>query len=124
MDIPTYLTTLYQRQFQVADFTTSALGDPSTSLAMFFGTGAPTNFGSFGDPALDAALATGRGSLDPARRAAAYADAGRVIIDRVPALFFTENRVGHIAAGKVGGLPDPTGQSVVNISPASLWITR
>ncbi|MFI1581152.1 ABC transporter substrate-binding protein [Embleya sp. NPDC020630] len=124
LDVPTYLSTLYQRQFQVADFTTSAFGDPSTGLNMFFGAGSPTNFAGFADPALDTALATGRGALDPARRGAAYADAGRVLVEQAPALFLTENRVGFIAAAKVGGLPDLAGRSVVNVSPAALWVTR
>ncbi|MGC0415592.1 ABC transporter substrate-binding protein [Embleya sp. AB8] len=116
-------TALFQHQFQVADFTTSVLGDTDTGLSSVFATGGMVNFASYANPKVTALLASGRASLDPARRGADYNEATKTIVQEAPALFFTENRVGYLASAKVGGLPELSRASTVNLSPASLWLT-
>ncbi|WP_157815573.1 ABC transporter substrate-binding protein [Kitasatospora sp. CB02891] len=117
-------TALMQRQFQVMDFITSMFGDTDTALAGLFPSDAPYNFTGYRNPAVDRAIADGRAALDPARRAAAYNEASKAIVADAPMLFLTENQAGFAASAKVGGLPDLSKRSVVNVSPATLWVKR
>ncbi|MGW4380628.1 ABC transporter substrate-binding protein [Kitasatospora sp. NPDC004531] len=117
-------TALTQRQFQVMDFVTSMFGDTDTALNSLFPADAPYNFTGWHHPAADRAIAEGRASLDPAKRAAAYNEASKAVVEDAPMLFLTENQAGFAASAKVGGLPDLSKRTVVNLSPAVLWVKR
>ncbi|MFE6668718.1 ABC transporter substrate-binding protein [Streptomyces sp. NPDC057697] len=117
-------TALMQRKFQVLDFVTSMFGDTDTALSSLFPTKAPYNFTGYADSEVDEAIARGRASMDPARRAAAYNEASKTIVEDAPVLFLTENPAGFVASSRVGGLPDLSKRSIINVSPAGLWVKR
>ncbi|MFF2040535.1 ABC transporter substrate-binding protein [Kitasatospora sp. NPDC058170] len=115
-------TALIQRKFQVMDFVTSLFGDTDTALSSLYGTGAAYNFTGWSSPKADQAIAAGRATVDTAQRAAAYGEAARAVVEQAPMLFLTENPAGFIASAKVGGLPDLSRRTVINVSPATLWV--
>ncbi|MFD9601548.1 hypothetical protein [Streptomyces sp. NPDC059970] len=39
-------------------------------------------------------------------------------------LFLAENPAGFLASAEVGGLPDLSRRTVVNVSPAGLWVKK
>ncbi|MFI2608343.1 ABC transporter substrate-binding protein [Kitasatospora sp. NPDC018619] len=117
-------TAMFQRKFQVMDFVTSLFGDTDTALGSLYLPDSPLNFTSWSDPEAGKAIAEGRASTDAAQRSAAYDRAARRVVDEVPMAFLTENSTGFLAAAKVGGLPDLSRRTVVNVSPATLWVKR
>ncbi|MEV7928242.1 MULTISPECIES: ABC transporter substrate-binding protein [unclassified Kitasatospora] len=117
-------TAMLQRKFQVIDFPTSMFGDTDTALTNLYLSNSPYNFMSWSDPETSKAIAEGRASTDPAKRAAAYQQAARRVVGEVPMAFLTENTVGFLAGAKVGGLPDLSKRTVLNVSPAPLWVKR
>ncbi|MBD0707064.1 MULTISPECIES: ABC transporter substrate-binding protein [unclassified Streptomyces] len=117
-------TAMMQRKFQVLDFVTSMFGDTDTAMTNMFSSKGMYNFTGYADPEVDAAIARGRASVDPAARAEAYNQASKKIIEDAPAAFLTENRTGFIASDRIGGLPDLSKRSIVNVSPAVLWVKR
>ncbi|MFB6892204.1 ABC transporter substrate-binding protein [Kitasatospora sp. NPDC056327] len=117
-------TAMYQRQFQVMDFVTSMFGDTDTALANLFGPDSPYNFSGWTNAEAGQAIAAGRATVDPARRALAYQKAAQAVVDEAPVLFLTENPVGFLASARTGGLPDLSGRTVVNVSPAGLWVKK
>ncbi|MEV7770075.1 ABC transporter substrate-binding protein [Kitasatospora sp. NPDC086791] len=117
-------TAMLQRTFQVMDFVTSMFGDTDTALATLYRPDSPYNFTGWSDPEAERAIAEGRSSTDAAKRTAAYTTAAGRVVAEAPMLFLTENTVGFLAAAKVGGLPDLSKRTVLNVSPATLWVKR
>ncbi|MER6365202.1 ABC transporter substrate-binding protein [Kitasatospora sp. NPDC001527] len=122
MDPAALGTSLAQRKFQVQGFVTSMFGDTDTALSTLFSADAPYNFTGWSDPKAEQAIAAGRAGLDQAQRAAAYNEAAKAVVEQAPMLFLTENPAGFMATTKVGGLPDLSKRTVVNVSPATLWL--
>ncbi|MBD0676460.1 ABC transporter substrate-binding protein [Streptomyces sp. CBMA156] len=117
-------TAMLQRKFQVMDFITSMFGDTDTALASLYLPNSPYNFTGWSDPEAQQAIAEGRSSIDPAKRGAAYNRAAARVVGEAPMLFLTENTLGFVGATKVGGLPDLSKRTVLNLSPATLWVKR
>ncbi|MFE6051543.1 ABC transporter substrate-binding protein [Kitasatospora sp. NPDC056446] len=117
-------TAMLQHKFQVIDFPTSMFGDTDTALTSLYLPDSPYNFMSWSDPETSKAITEGRASTDPAKRADAYQQAARRIVGEAPMAFVTENTVGFLGAAKVGGLPDLSKRTVLNVSPATLWVKR
>ncbi|MFE4399160.1 hypothetical protein ACFRPV_35530, partial [Kitasatospora sp. NPDC056808] len=117
-------TAMLQRKFQVLDFITSMFGDTDTALGSLYLPNSPYNFMGWTDPEAAKAIAEGRASTDPAKRSAAYGQAARRVVDEAPMAFLTENTVGFLSTAKVGGLPDLSKRTVLNVSPATLWVKR
>ncbi|MFF8773128.1 ABC transporter substrate-binding protein [Kitasatospora sp. NPDC015120] len=117
-------TAMFQRQFQVMDFVTSMFGDTDTALASLYGPGAPYNFTGWENARAGQAITTGRATVDQAQRARSYQEAAQEVVSEAPMLFLTENPVGFLASAKTGGLPDVSRRTVVNVSPAGLWVKK
>ncbi|MFE6867910.1 ABC transporter substrate-binding protein [Kitasatospora sp. NPDC057692] len=117
-------TAMFQRKFQVMDFVTSMFGDTDTALASLYAPDAPYNFTGWNSPKAGQAIAAGRGTVDPAQRARSYQEAAQEVVDDAPMIFLTENQVGFLASAKTGGLPDVSRRTVVNVSPAALWVKK
>jgi peptide/nickel transport system substrate-binding protein len=117
-------TAMLQRTFQVMDFVTSMFGDTDTALASLYLPNSPYNFTGWSSPEVQQAIAAGRSGTDPAKRAAAYGEAARQIVDEAPMAFLTENTVGFLASARIGGLPDLSKRTVLGLSPAALWVKR
>ncbi|MFE4355627.1 ABC transporter substrate-binding protein [Kitasatospora sp. NPDC056800] len=124
MDNASLGTAMLQRKFQVLDFITSMFGDTDTALGSLYLPNSPYNFMGWTDPEAAKAIAEGRASTDPAKRSAAYGQAARRVVDEAPMAFLTENTVGFLSTAKVGGLPDLSKRTVLNVSPATLWVKR
>ncbi|MBS2551567.1 hypothetical protein KGQ19_32335 [Catenulispora sp. NL8] len=124
VDQATWGTLLYQHQFQVMDFVTSLYGDADTAIAEMFGSKSPMNFVGYSNPEVDQSIATGRAALDPAVRGAAYNKAAAQIVADAPTLFLTQTATGFIASAKVGGLPDLSHMTTINVSPTQLWVGK
>ncbi|MDI2125673.1 ABC transporter substrate-binding protein [Yinghuangia seranimata] len=122
-DAAAQATALGQRQFQALDFTTSILGDTDLGFPSLFLARSPFNFTGFTTPQVEEALNRGRAALDAAARGTAYDDVAKAVVRDAPMLFLTENRVGYIASGKVGGVPALDKATVLNLSPTGLWLT-
>ncbi|ABW12866.1 extracellular solute-binding protein family 5 [Parafrankia sp. EAN1pec] len=73
-----------QGGFQATLTGTPRFVDPYPQLALNLGTGGPSNYGKFSDPALDAALREGQQSRDTAVRVRAYETAQRIIAEQLP----------------------------------------
>ncbi|MFF7455370.1 ABC transporter substrate-binding protein [Kitasatospora sp. NPDC008115] len=117
-------TAMFQRKFQVMDFVTSMFGDADGALANLYLPDGPYNFTGWNSPKAAQAIAAGRSTLDPAQRARSYQEAAQEVVAEAPMLFLTENQVGLLASAKVGGLPDVSKRTVVNVSPALLWVKK
>ncbi|MEU1284290.1 ABC transporter substrate-binding protein [Kitasatospora sp. NPDC005856] len=124
MDSASLGTALFQRKFQVMDFVTSLFGDTDTALNSLYTQGSPFNFTGYANTDVAKAIAEGRASQDPAKRTAAYNEAAKRIVADAPMLFLTENPAGFLASTKVAGLPDLTKRTVVNVTPATLWVKK
>ncbi len=57
---------------------------PEAYLPALFLTGAPDNVFGFSDPVVDAAIRTARATADPGERATRWAEAERLVLDRMP----------------------------------------
>ncbi|MFF2744132.1 ABC transporter substrate-binding protein [Kitasatospora sp. NPDC058048] len=117
-------TAMLQRKFQVMDFITSMFGDTDTALSSLYLPNSPYNFMSWSDPEAQRAITEGRASTDPAKRSAAYGQAAARVGGEAPMVFLTENTVGFLGTARVGGLPDLSRRTVLNVSPATLWVKR
>ncbi|MFE7190672.1 ABC transporter substrate-binding protein [Kitasatospora sp. NPDC057541] len=117
-------TAMFQRKFQVMDFVTSMFGDTDTALASLYVPDAPYNFTGWNNPKAGQAIAAGRATVDPAQRARSYQEAAQEVVNDAPMLFLTENKTGLLATTRIGGLPDVSKRTVVNVSPASLWVKK
>jgi len=82
--------TLDERVFRKQDYQMSAqivpITDPEPNLAKLLQTGGQTNYMGFSDPELDAALDSGRASVDEKERTAAYATVEEIVVAQVPIL--------------------------------------
>ncbi|MBV9898510.1 MAG: hypothetical protein JO020_30525 [Chloroflexi bacterium] len=68
--------------------------DPDGDLYPLFYTGAGFNFAKYGNPELDKALDAGRQNLDQAKRAQAYMDAQKILLQDQPMLvLYSENQI-------------------------------
>jgi len=84
-DWPSFSTGYVQQsQHQIALLGWLNIVDPDRMLFGQLSTGGPLNWGGYSNPEVDAALQTGRNSLDQAERAAAYGTAARIIAEEVP----------------------------------------
>ncbi|MET8701501.1 ABC transporter substrate-binding protein [Kitasatospora sp. NPDC004723] len=117
-------TAMFQRKFQVMDFVTSMFGDTDTALASLYMPDAPYNFTGWNNAKAGQAIAAGRSTVDPAQRARSYQEAAQEVVTDAPMLFLTENQVGFLASARTGGLPDVSKRTVVNVSPALLWVKK
>ncbi|MFI6156460.1 ABC transporter substrate-binding protein [Kitasatospora sp. NPDC051170] len=117
-------TAMIQRKFQVMDFVTSMFGDTDTALTSLYQPNSPYNFTGWADTEAAAAITEGRSSADPAKRSAAYNRAAARVVGEAPMVFLTENTLGFLAGAKVAGLPDLSKRTVLNVSPALLWVKR
>jgi peptide/nickel transport system substrate-binding protein len=75
--------------------------DPEPNIYNSFHSGLSTNFNRYNNPALDAALETGRTSLDAAARKAAYKTVQQIFADDVPSYFYVRNQQGFLFSPKV-----------------------
>ncbi|MFJ3218252.1 ABC transporter substrate-binding protein [Kitasatospora sp. NPDC086801] len=124
MDAASLGTAMFQRKFQVMDFVTSMFGDTDTALASLYLPDSPFNFSGWDSPGAARAIGAGRASLDQAQRARSYQEAAQAVVADAPMLFLTENPVGFLATTRVAGLPDVSRRTVVNVSPAVLWVKK
>lgn len=90
--------------------------DPEPQMFMAFHSRSPLNYGSWVNPAVDAALAAGRGSVDPAVRKQAYAELQKAFVADVPMWVYSEAVVGPVHNDKI------TGVEVYNAGV--LWMDR
>jgi peptide/nickel transport system substrate-binding protein len=72
----TLISTAIGGSYQAIAFRNHPGGDPDTQYVWWYG-GAPTNFGRFDDPEVNALLDAGRAETDPAKRRAIYEDLNR-----------------------------------------------
>ncbi|MFB7470560.1 ABC transporter substrate-binding protein [Kitasatospora sp. NPDC056184] len=117
-------TALFQRKFQVMDFLTSMFGDTDTALSSLYLPNSPYNFMSWSDAEASQAITEGRASTDAVKRSAAYQRAAQRVVGEVPMAFLTENTGGFLASAKVAGLPDLSKRTILNVSPAALWVKK
>jgi peptide/nickel transport system substrate-binding protein len=84
-DWPSFSANYVQKsQHQVALLGWLNIVDPDRLLFAQLTTGGSTNWGSYANPAVDAALQEGRSALDQAARAAAYRKAAAVLAEELP----------------------------------------
>ncbi|GAA3476044.1 ABC transporter substrate-binding protein [Streptomyces yanii] len=124
MDAASLGTAMFQRKFQVMDFVTSMFGDTDSALNSLYTARSPYNFTGYSKPEAEQAIAAGRAELDAAKRGAAYNEAAKAIVADAPMLFLTESPAGFLASAEVGGLPDLSRRTVINVSPAGLWVKK
>jgi peptide/nickel transport system substrate-binding protein len=90
------------------DFTASIYGfpmvDPEPFLSRFFTTGSGSSYTKLSDPELDAALAAGANSDDPAARKDLYRKAQERLVEDVPFIAYARPSVAMISAKNVGGI--------------------
>ncbi len=67
------------------------LPDPSELTSSLIGTGAPSNYGGYSNPKIDALAKQAVGEADRAKRAALYAEIERLLLADAPFLFFGVN---------------------------------
>lgn len=82
LDFGDFLTGLARRQFGAYTLYWGAdYPDPEAILQMLWGSDSPDNYTGYSNATFDRALATARGELDDARRAAAYRQAQQALLD-------------------------------------------
>ncbi len=97
LDFTTLLSQLRAKDFAAILIWWSGRIDPDGNMFPQFITGGAFNDGSYANPAVDKALTTGRTSLDPKVRAAAYREAQKLIAEEVAMVFLHHDAIliGH-----------------------------
>ncbi len=97
LDFTTLLSQLRAKDFAAILIWWSGRIDPDGNMFPQFITGGAFNDGSYSNPAVDRALTTGRTSLDPKVRTAAYREAQKLISDEVAMVFLHHDAIliGH-----------------------------
>lgn len=97
LDFTTLLSQLRAKDFAAILIWWSGRIDPDGNMFPQFITGGAFNDGSYSNPAVDKALTTGRTSLDPKVRAAAYREAQKLIAEEVAMVFLHHDAIliGH-----------------------------
>ncbi len=86
--------TIAQGQFQAVSFSMGGQ-DPEPDMFDHYHSAGARNYGKFADPEMDAALETGRASLEEADRLAAYTTMQEIVAEQVPDIWYTRNTYGY-----------------------------
>ena len=78
--------------------------DPEPNLYSSFRSGVSTNFNRYSNSQVDAALDTGRTSLDPAARKAAYRTFQQIWADEQPSFMYARTQQGYVMDAKIQDL--------------------
>ncbi|MCH3975470.1 ABC transporter substrate-binding protein [Bifidobacterium tibiigranuli] len=100
-----YTSQLMSGKFQMADFVTSVLSDPSGAQYLFTSKG-PYNFTGYANTTVDSAIAAASATTDESKRAAAFATASKALGKDVPVLWTTATNAGFIMSNKIAAFPD------------------
>ncbi|HEY7035373.1 MAG TPA: ABC transporter substrate-binding protein [Thermomicrobiales bacterium] len=80
---PTYIAAVQKADYQIALIGWLRLIDPDYAMFDQFRCGGGLNWGGYCDPAIDEALKEGRASSDQAKRAEAYQQVAKTVVDQV-----------------------------------------
>jgi len=127
----TLISTAIGGNYEAIAFRNHPGGDPDTQYVWWYG-GAPTNFGKFNDPQMNALLDQGRAETDPAKRKAIYEDVNRLFAKQVYNLWLNWTQWDVGTATDVQGimgpaLPDgspPSPGLAAGHSLAGAWIQK
>ncbi|WP_157472923.1 ABC transporter substrate-binding protein [Frankia sp. EAN1pec] len=102
-----------------AVITSALFQDPEPRLSTVFAGGSPANLAGINDPALNAALQTGRTATSEEERKAAYDTVQERLTELTPMFFIARGGLGAISGKNVGGLVQ---YGLGSLLPEELWI--
>lgn len=109
-----YTATIMKGDFQLADFMTSVLSDPSGATYLFTSKG-PYNFTGFSNTEVDKAIAAASSTTDNAKRAADFATVSKQISKDVPVLWTTAMNSGFIMSSRIAAFPDISHNTLIEV---------
>lgn len=119
MDIAEYVPNVFGGDYEFTGWALTDFSDPDLGLYSGYHSDSPRNASNFDDPEMDAALDTGRSSLDPDARGEAYAEVDRIMAEQVPYVFTNPSVANLIHATEVRGL-EPSRD--LRFTTAGLWV--
>lgn len=118
-----YTATIMKGDYQMADFMTSILSDPSGASYLFLSKG-PYNFTGYKNGAVDRAISDAMTKSDLKSRADDFSTVSKELAKDLPVLWTTAMNSGFIMNKKVVGFPDISKNTLIQVQVGQLALAQ